>query len=390
MGQTSDQLRQEIAAKRDDAAAKIDQIEARVQELPNLAKETVRGTVDASIQQAKDTVDQSLTQAREAVVDKVGTMKQQADLTTKIDERPLAALGIAFAGGYLLGKVLGGDDKHRAHHDRGHAQGTYRTDWSQAHSSQSHLGHSGHDAPAGSGMAAGAAMGAGMGLASSAALGSSGGATPGYGSHGYEGQQHHGPGAGSSVMNALKQAAQQAGLDQTLSSLTGALVATLTDQFNRTVEETFPDFAKHLKEQGGLGSAQQTGGARQTGRMGGSGSMGSGGFGAGSGSSREGLAGSGASGAGMGAGGEYSGTDSGSRAAYGQDAAAGDNARTFGAGGEGTGADWNGPFPSGASGASVSEMPGDQASAGSTDVTGSRTPYYGGGSSSAGMGGTTP
>ena len=103
MGQTADQLREEIAAKRDDAAAKIDQIEARVQDLPNLAKETVRGTVDASIQQAKDTVDQSLTQAREVVVDKVGTMKQQADLTTKIDERPLAALGIAFAGGYLLG-----------------------------------------------------------------------------------------------------------------------------------------------------------------------------------------------------------------------------------------------------------------------------------------------
>ncbi len=386
MGQTADQLRQEIASKRDDAAAKIDQIEARVQDFPNLAKETVRGSVDASIQQAKDTVDQSLTQAREVVVDKVGTMKQQADLTTKIGERPLAALGIAFAGGYLLGKVFGGDDKHSSHYGDGRKQGTYRTDWSQAHSASS---HGDHDK---SGMAAGAAMGAGMGLASGAALHSSGGSTPGYGSQ-------QGQGAGGGIMGALKQAAQQAGLDDTLSSLSGALVATLTDQFNKTVEETFPDFARHLKEQGGLGArgSRQAGGSRQSGGdMGSGGSMGSGGgvggYSTGSGSSREGLAGSGASGIGMGAGNQHdgSGSGSGSRDTFGQDDTSSDNARTFGARGEGSGEDWKGPFASGASGASVSEMPGDAASAGSTDVTGSRTPYYGGTSSSAGMGGTTP
>jgi hypothetical protein len=45
MGQTADQLRQEIEQKREDAASKIDQIESRVQELPQMAKDTVTETV---------------------------------------------------------------------------------------------------------------------------------------------------------------------------------------------------------------------------------------------------------------------------------------------------------------------------------------------------------
>jgi ElaB/YqjD/DUF883 family membrane-anchored ribosome-binding protein len=320
MGQTADQLRQEIAAKRDDAAAKIDQIESRVQDLPNLARETVRGTVDASIQQARDTVDEQLSHAREAVVGKVDQMKQQTSMTTVIDERPLAALGVALAGGFLLGKLFGGEPKSAKGHDD---EDRYRTDWSKAHSSSRHDdGHESHDGVA-----------AGMGIAAAGGAGYAAGSS-GLGSQHYTGerrQQRQEPGA---ISNALRQAAQQAGLDQTLSSLTTALVATLADQFNRTIEEAFPEFARHLKAQGGLGAsgnAGSSGGGMGSGGVGSGASGGSSGFGSSSGSSRAGM----------------SGASSG--AAYGQDV-----------------------------------------EVGATDITGSPTPYYGDRSSSAGSGATTP
>ncbi|MDP9363699.1 MAG: hypothetical protein M3Q10_05645, partial [Chloroflexota bacterium] len=96
MGQTADQLRQEIEQKRGDAASKIDQIESRVQdtvgtvqELPQMAKETVSDTVD----QVKTSVQNSV---------------QNIDLSGQIQQRPLAALGAALAGGFLLGGVMGG------------------------------------------------------------------------------------------------------------------------------------------------------------------------------------------------------------------------------------------------------------------------------------------
>lgn len=236
MGQTADQLRQEIAGKRDDAAAKIDQIEAKVQDLPSLAKETVRGTVDQQINQVRESVDAQLNQARETVVQKVGEMKQQTDFRGQIDQRPLAALGVAFAGGYLLSKLIGGDKS--SHGGGGH----YQSDWSQAHSA------SGGSASPGSAYEASR-----MGIS-------------GQGSASHAGGQA--PSQPNAVVSALKQAAHEAGLDNTLSALSGALVATLTDQFYRTIRETFPDFAQHLEQQGGLGGSQAGGGSRSDSGMG--------------------------------------------------------------------------------------------------------------------------
>jgi ElaB/YqjD/DUF883 family membrane-anchored ribosome-binding protein len=95
MGQTADQLRQEVDQKRDDAAQKIDQIQAKV---------------DGATQQVKDTVDDAKQQVKDAF-----------DLRKQIEENPLLALGAALAGGFILGGVLGDDDRddHRYPRDDG-------------------------------------------------------------------------------------------------------------------------------------------------------------------------------------------------------------------------------------------------------------------------------
>jgi ElaB/YqjD/DUF883 family membrane-anchored ribosome-binding protein len=229
MGKTSDQLREEIAAKREDAADKIDQIEAKVQELPNLAKESVMETVDTSI-----------AQAREKVTDTVTQVKQQIDVPGQVVERPLAAVGVAFAGGYLLGKLLGGGNG---------SQGRYRTDWDQAHS------YSGRQEAA---MRANLASGGYTGGQYGSAAGVSSG------SYGHERQ-----GSGEGIAGTLKNAARSAGLEETLSGVGTALIATLTEQFHRTLRDTFPEFAQQLEQQGALGSSDRQRDEGMTGRFGG-------------------------------------------------------------------------------------------------------------------------
>jgi hypothetical protein len=101
MGESADQLREEIEMKRQDASGKIEQIEQKV----TGTADQVRGQVD----QVRDQV------------------KQTFDWRKQVDERPLAALGAAFIGGVVLSNVLGGDDdddrrqQHRRQHrsDRG-------------------------------------------------------------------------------------------------------------------------------------------------------------------------------------------------------------------------------------------------------------------------------
>ncbi|MBA2519615.1 MAG: hypothetical protein H0V24_08110 [Chloroflexia bacterium] len=112
MGQTADQLRQEIDHKRDDAAAKIDEIETRVQDTAEMAKDTV----DQTMQAAKDTVDQTMQAAKDTVTESVDTVKQSIedfDLQKQIDERPLVALGAAALGGFLLAGVMSGQKQQR-------------------------------------------------------------------------------------------------------------------------------------------------------------------------------------------------------------------------------------------------------------------------------------
>jgi len=80
MGQSSDQIRQELDQKRDDTARKIEAIESKVE----------------------DTV----IQARESVEDTVQQVKEQLDFRRQVEDRPLMALGLALIGGFALGGIL--------------------------------------------------------------------------------------------------------------------------------------------------------------------------------------------------------------------------------------------------------------------------------------------
>ena len=85
MGETADQLREEVDQKREDAAQKTDQIQAMV---------------EGTAQQVKETVQETTQQ-----------VKGVFDLRKQIEERPLLALGAALAGGFVLGGILGGGDR---------------------------------------------------------------------------------------------------------------------------------------------------------------------------------------------------------------------------------------------------------------------------------------
>jgi ElaB/YqjD/DUF883 family membrane-anchored ribosome-binding protein len=101
MGQSSDQIRQEIDQHRDDAAGKIDQL-----------KEQVQGTADDMRGQVQDTAEQMVNQVKGTVDHTVEAVKQNMDLKQQIEERPLVALGAALVGGFLLGGMMGGGSGH--------------------------------------------------------------------------------------------------------------------------------------------------------------------------------------------------------------------------------------------------------------------------------------
>ena len=103
MGQTADQLRQEVDQKREDAADKIDQLQAKVEG----AAQQARDTVEDAKQQVKDTF----------------------DLRKQIEDKPLLALGAALAGGFVLGGLLGGEDddgRQYPRYDQQHSGQSFR------------------------------------------------------------------------------------------------------------------------------------------------------------------------------------------------------------------------------------------------------------------------
>jgi len=211
VGQTADQLREEIAAKREDAAAKIDRIEAKVQQIPQIARETV---------------DASVWQARASVGEQVNQMAQKFDLRQQVQERPLFALGAALAGGWLLGKLT---EDNRAAARRGYRY--ERADRNRA--GQTPLA------------AAGATYEASAGANPSATSESTRGQRTGVRAQPPRGQ---GKTAGG-IVGSLQDAARNAGLDDTLTALTGALVATFTDQIRQTIDQNFPEFGRQLRDQ---------------------------------------------------------------------------------------------------------------------------------------------
>ena len=108
MGQSSDEIREEINQHRNDAASKIDQLQSQVQ-----------GTTDDLRHQAEDAVDQVREQVKGTVDDTIETVKDNINIEEQIQERPLVALGAALIGGFVVGGMLGGGDKQQSHYSSG-------------------------------------------------------------------------------------------------------------------------------------------------------------------------------------------------------------------------------------------------------------------------------
>lgn len=90
MGQSADQLREEIDQKRDDASRKIDEIESRIESTTENVRDEVKQT-------AQDLTDQ---------------VKETLDVKSQIEERPLVAIGVGLVGGFLLGGMGGDGGSH--------------------------------------------------------------------------------------------------------------------------------------------------------------------------------------------------------------------------------------------------------------------------------------
>lgn len=104
MGETTDQLRQQVDQKREDASQKIDQIEQQVMS----KAQNIETKVSDTAQQ----------------------VKAQMDWRHQVEERPLMAVGAALVGGMLLGGIVGkGNQSQSSQQIGGHAnQGGGMTD----------------------------------------------------------------------------------------------------------------------------------------------------------------------------------------------------------------------------------------------------------------------
>lgn len=114
MGQSSDQIRDEIDQKRADAADKIDQLQNQVQGTADEMRAQVQDTAD----QVKDTAQQVVEGAKASVDETVESLKN-LDVRQQIEERPLVALGAALLGGFLLGGMSGGGANGYQSHSSG-------------------------------------------------------------------------------------------------------------------------------------------------------------------------------------------------------------------------------------------------------------------------------
>jgi hypothetical protein len=150
MGETGDQIRQELDQTRENASQKIDQIETRVED---------------ATQKVKDTF----------------------DIRLQIEERPLIAAGVAIAGGFLIGSMIGGDNgDHRQSYQSDESRRTY----SGGQSSKSQGG----------------------------------------------------------MMGAIHNAAKSAGLDDTLNAMAASAVGALTDQVKNFASDAMPGFAQKFDQ----------------------------------------------------------------------------------------------------------------------------------------------
>jgi ElaB/YqjD/DUF883 family membrane-anchored ribosome-binding protein len=177
MGETADQLRQQVDQKRDDASQKIEQIEQQVMNTAHQVEQKVTDTA----QQVKDKLD----------------WRQQ------VEERPLLSLGAALIGGMVLGGIMGKDSNHQS---------------SGQHFSTST--HTGATSPQ-------------MGAASS-----------------------------GGVTNALRNAARDSGLDDTIQRFASNAFSSITERVREMTDDAFPgmiDKIQKVTDKGSASSGSTTG-----------------------------------------------------------------------------------------------------------------------------------
>lgn len=131
MGQSSDELRQEIDMRRHDAERKINELQ-----------QTVQGTADDLKTQARDTVDEVREQVQGTVEETMRTVTEHVDIERFVQERPLVSLGAALIGGFVLGGVIGDGDGGRSSHASGGSTGETGGVSTHASSGGGSLGHS--------------------------------------------------------------------------------------------------------------------------------------------------------------------------------------------------------------------------------------------------------
>lgn len=173
MGQSSDELRQEIDHHREDAAQKIDQLQSQVQ-----------GTTEDLRHQAQETAGEVREQVMGTVDDTMQSVKENIHIEEQIQERPLVALGAALIGGFVLGGMLGGGggNQHRS-------------------SSSSSHDYSGSSSSNGGGMS-----------------------------------------------DTLQSALKRSGLEETFSNAAAALMGSITQQVEQTIDRNVPGFSRKMNE----------------------------------------------------------------------------------------------------------------------------------------------
>ena len=243
MGETPDQLRQEVDRKREDAGQKVDALEQRMTETVQRVRDGVAETTEqvrATVQDSVEGVQQAVGQTAQQVTEQVKATTQQVTEQVKenfnwrrqIEERPLVMLGAAFLGGFVVGSVTGGgDDGHggsayRAREMPGYSYGGPYNGGQMAyqHGTSYQPTESGtHDRGTGGAMAA---------------LG------------------------GAGLMAGLRNAVQSSGLQDTLTNSASAVLGNLGERIKSTLEEQIPGFAEQMKqkEQGGQDGQQRTSG----------------------------------------------------------------------------------------------------------------------------------
>lgn len=183
MGQSSDELRQEIDQRRHNAEQKINDLQGQVQGTAEDLRMQAQGTAAELQGQVQDTATELRGQVQGTVEDTIDTVKENVDFDQFVQERPLVSLGAALIGGFVLGGMLnnsggGGSSQHRS------GDGSYSS--------------------------------------------------------------NDGSSSGGGMSDTLRSAYKSSGLEETFNSAAAAMMGSVTDQLKQTMDKNMPGFAQRM------------------------------------------------------------------------------------------------------------------------------------------------